>query len=105
MFHSMYRKIAKVCTTNLMCAVKSNIVLLCETSLIHVCNRTYPIINKHKYSQHCFPNLVSVASCIVIMEEVLLHISDISHVKPLSKDYMINCFVNSVNFCNLWRCT
>lgn len=102
MFHSMYRTIAKVCTTNLMCAVKSNIVLLCETSPI--CNRTYSIINKQN-SQHCFPNLMDVVSCVVIMEEVLLHIGDVSHVKPLPKDYMINCFVNSVDFDYLWRCT
>lgn len=103
MFHSMYRTIAKACTTNLMCAVKSNIVLLCETSLI--CNRTYSIINKPKYVQHCFPNLVGVASCVVIMEEVLLHINDVAHVKPLPQDYMMNCFVNLVNFDYLWRYT
>jgi hypothetical protein len=27
--------------------------------------------------------------CLVIMEKVMVYISDISHVKPLSKDYII----------------
>lgn len=27
--------------------------------------------------------------CLVIMEKVLLHLSDVSHIKPLLKDYMV----------------